>query len=120
MSRVNITFERELNIGFRGHPTHKGRLVVGEIIFVEEKKQWGCFWFIDNIHTARSKIYGDDPFHALTVCLDFVSDFIRGSEADGWTIYWRKEGDHGGLVFPISEETIIARRRTDDGKQMES
>ena len=111
-----ITFERELNIGFRDNPTHKGKLVIGEIVFVKERNQWGCFWFIDNIHTARSKIYGDDPLHALTACLDFVSTFIRGTELDGWTIFWQKPGDHGGFEFPMSEKKLWLNKAPDDCK----
>lgn len=110
MSPLNITLERELNIKFRDQSAHKAKLVIGEIVFVEARHQWGCYWYIDIIHTKQSKIYGDDPLHALTTCLDLVSAFIRGTELDGWTIYWQKEGDHGGLTFPLSEKQSWLKR----------
>src|SRR5258707_4265291 len=116
MSPSNTTLERELNIKFRDQPMHKGRLVIGEIVFVEQKKQWWCFWFMDLIHTKRSKVYGDDALHALTTCLDLVSTFIRGTERDGWTIYWQKEGDHGGLTFPLSEKQSWLKKPTEGQK----
>jgi hypothetical protein len=110
MKIVELNIERELNFRIEGECL-KGRVFVGNIEFQEEKKRWACEWDLSYLHHEVSKIYGKDPLDALLNTLDFLATFIRGSERDGYGIWWKEEGDHGGVGFPMTQEEFWKRKR---------
>lgn len=102
MNTLPFKLERELHFRIRGqHST--GKLFVGDITWLEEKKKWACHWSIAHVHPEVARLYGADPLDALTKTLDFLSSLIRGSEDDGLTVWGQDEGDHAGLTFPQCE-----------------
>jgi hypothetical protein len=76
---------------------------LGDLKWIPEKKKWACRWSVSIIHPEVGLIYGDDPLDALTKTVDFLSSLIRGSELDGLRVWWRKDGDHAGITFPLCE-----------------
>ena len=103
MSTSAFRLERELNFRIRGHPS-TGRLVVGGISWVEAKNKWACEYSLAYVDPEGGRIYGSDPLDALSRALDFLSSLIHGSEDDGLVVWWRTEGDHAGLTFPLCED----------------
>jgi hypothetical protein len=104
MSMKNIDFRLERDLNFRIGGEHStGKLFVGDLVWQEDKKRWACHWSLAYVHPEIGRIYGLDPLAALTNTLDFLSSLIRGSEDDGLIVWWQKEGDHAGLVFPQCE-----------------
>jgi len=88
-----------------------GKLFVGDLVFQEGKNRWACHWSLSHLHHGVSLIYGKDPLDALINTLDFLSTFIRGSEIDGYGIWWQSEGDNGGVRFPITERQLLERNK---------
>jgi len=102
MERFDFVFERELNFRF-GDKVEKGLMTVGRVEKLNDQR-WVCYWSIAYINPERAKIYGEDSLQAATRCLNFLSNLIKGHEEDGWKVWWRYEGDHGGLDFiPFKE-----------------
>ena len=67
---------------------------------------WRCHWSLEILHPTGVAMSGNDPLEALIRCLSCVAQFIRGSEVDGWEIWWQTKGDHGGL--PIIEKWWVS------------
>ncbi len=102
MSTLPFKLERELHFRISGQPS-TGKLSIGDITWLDERKIWACHWSITHIHPEVGRIYGADPIEALTRTLDFLSSLIRDSEDDGLTVWWQVEGDHAGLIFSLCE-----------------
>lgn len=101
---VDYPFQLERPLQFQiGGKVTTGHLFVGNIRWLEDKKQWACHWSISHIHPEVGRLYGSDPLGALTTALDFISSLIRGSEKDGLIVWWKKRGDHAGITFPLCE-----------------
>ena len=97
---------RDLNFRIKGeHCT--GQLRVGDVVWLEEKKRWVCYWSLAYVHPEEGHFYGEDALQAWTRTLDFISSHIRGNEADGLKVWWQYEGDHGGLTFPQCERGAV-------------
>ncbi len=90
-----LPVRRKLNFRFRGK--HRTGFVRIGSIFQKANGMWACRCQLDFIYDIGGKIYGEDPLHALTNCLSFMRSLIRGSEKDGWKIWWLYKGDHGGF-----------------------
>ena len=101
-TETNFRLERELHFSVRGEHT-MGGLFVGDLKWVPSKGKWACHWSIAYIHPELGQIYGEDPLDTVVKTLDFLSSLIRGSEADGLEVWWRKSGDHGGISFTLCE-----------------
>ncbi|MGZ4972389.1 MAG: hypothetical protein ACXWDN_06475 [Limisphaerales bacterium] len=102
MNTQDFKLERDLHFRIRGQPS-TGKLLVGGVSWVEEKKKWACAYSLAHVVPEGGRIYGDDPLDAVSKTLDFLSSLIRGSEDDGLVVWWKVEGDHGGLSFPMCE-----------------
>ena len=76
---------------------------MGDVTWQEDKQRWACHFSMAHVHPEVAKLYGPDPLAAVVNTLDFLSILIRGSEDDGLVVWWRTEGDHAGLTFPLSE-----------------
>ena len=93
-------------------PTHDFKLVRPLNFFIDNRWQpgdvtigpiekhpdgrWRCHCTVAFIHPEDCWLYGEDPIHALDVCLHFVGKLIRRSELEGIRIYQTRERDHGG------------------------
>jgi hypothetical protein len=110
MNTLPFKLERELHFRIGGRPS-TGKLCVGGIRWLEDKQKWACDWSLAHVHPEDGRIYGADPLDALTKTLDFISSLIRGSEDDGLVIWWKVEGDHGGLTFPLCEDQHWKKKR---------
>lgn len=102
LDKIDFKLERDLQFEIENHIT-VGKLIIGGLEWLPEKNKWACNWSISFIHPENGRLYGDDPLSALTVTVDFLSCFIRGSEIDGLRVWWRIKGDHAGLTFPLCE-----------------
>jgi hypothetical protein len=103
MAKV-YTVNMERAFSFRtGDEVKPGKITVGEIRWLPERKEWACDWSIEPINPEVGRIYGKDPLDALIKTLDFLSTLIRGSEIDGLECWWAQPGDHAGFVFRLSE-----------------
>src|SRR5690606_9555366 len=98
MNEIPLGFCRELKLQIKGRSL-KGNLSIESLNFNEAKQKWECRWSLDHLYPSTVGFTGDDPLAALTRTLEFVSDFIRDSNADGFKIYWQSEGDNAGLPF---------------------
>ena len=105
MIQIDFKIERELNFRIGGQHV-KGKVFVGDIFFQEPNNRWACHWSLSHLHHGVSLIYGKDPLDALINTLDFLATFIRGSEVDGYAIWWQSEGDNAGMRFPITEKHL--------------
>jgi len=81
------------------------------LVLSPDHGRWECRWSLDHIYPETVSFRGNDPLQALTTTRDFASNLIRGSEADGLSVRWQKEGDHGGLTFPMCEEEAVTGRK---------
>ena len=86
---------RQLTIGING-VRRRGELRIGDLKECRPGR-WACYWSITFLGDDPSPIYGEDPLQALTRCLFFLEQFVRGSERDGVEIWWQSPGDHAGL-----------------------
>ena len=104
MAATTIEFRLERQLQFRiGGEYSTGKLFVGDVTWQEDKQRWACHFSMAHVHPEVAKLYGPDPLAAVVNTLDFLSILIRGSEDDGLVVWWRTEGDHAGLTFPLSE-----------------
>jgi hypothetical protein len=74
----------------------RGDVTIGPIEKTPDGR-WRCHCTIAFIHPDDCWLYGEDPIHALDVCLHFVGKLIRRSEIEGIRIYQTREFDHGGF-----------------------
>jgi len=102
MNALPFKLERELHFCI-GDQHSTGKLFVGDITWLKDRKKWACHWSLAHVHPEIGRVYGDDPLDSLTKALDFLSSLIRGSEDDGLTIWWQARGDRAGLSFPLCE-----------------
>lgn len=86
-----------------GGRLQEGTLTVGNPLWDAGKQKWACSWSISFVHPDKGITYGADPLDAFIRTLDFLSVLLRGSEEDGLEVYWKEQGDHAGIVFPLSE-----------------
>ena len=100
MNEIPLKFRRELEFEIRGE-RRKGMLSIESLNFNEAKQKWECRWSLDHLYSNTVSFTGDDPLGALIRTLEFASDFIRGSNEDGFKVYWQFEGDNAGLPFTI-------------------
>jgi len=100
MREIPLNFVRELNFVIHGE-ARRGKLTIRSLTFSEAKQKWECHWSLDHLYPDAVSFTGDDPLQALTRTLDFAAAFIRGSELDGFKIYWQFEQDNAGLEFPL-------------------
>ena len=102
MEDIVLNFQRELTFSAGGKKS-KGQLSIPRIVFLPERNQWGCHWSISFIkpeptHYTR----GDDPLEALSRTLQAASALLQDSGIPGLKVWWRTEGDNGGLpVAPL-------------------
>jgi len=97
MQDIMLNFRRELTYS-RGGRVSKGELSIPKIVFLPESKQWGCHWSISFIKPESSQhIRGDDPLEALTRTLQVVSALLLASGIPDLKVWWKTEGDNGGL-----------------------
>jgi hypothetical protein len=96
--RIDLGLVRVLQFRIRGEVT-EGLLQISRLEFLPERRQWACYWSLAFVHPEEAKIYGSDAMEALSQGLDFISNLVRGSERDGLQVWWKTEGDHGGLGF---------------------
>ena len=85
-----LPVRRKLHFSFRGK--HRTGFVTIGSIFQKSNGVWACRCRIAVILHRAANTYGEDPLQALTLCLKFVRDLIRGSEEDGWEIWWLGKG----------------------------
>ena len=102
MEDIVLNFRRELTFS-RGGKISKGELSIPRIVFLPDKRQWGCHWSISFIKPEPTQYTrGDDPLQALTRALQAVSLLLRDSGIPDLKVWWQAEGDNGGLpVMPI-------------------
>jgi len=103
MKEIILNFERELHFILHGQP-RTGYLRVTKLVLSPDHGRWECRWSLDHIYPETVSFRGDDPLQALTTTLDFAASLVRGSEVDGATIFWQRDGDHAGLTFPMCED----------------
>ncbi len=103
MREIPLNFVRDLHFVIRNEP-RVGKLSIHRLVYSEAKQAWECQWSLDHLYPETVSFTGDDPLEALTRTLDFAASFIRGSERDGFKVYWQYEGDNGGLDFSLSAE----------------
>ena len=103
LSFPSFRLERELRFKITGELV-KGTLSIGDLQWNDDKQKWACHWSVTFVHPETGVTYGADPLDAFLRAMDFLSILMRGSEEDGLDVYWKEEGDHSGLVFPLSEE----------------
>ena len=103
MREIQLNFVRELHFLIHNEP-RTGKLSIHRLVFSEAKQKWECHWSLDHLYPDTVSFTGDDPLQALTRTLDFAASFIRGTEKDGFKVYWQEEGDNGGLTIPQTEE----------------
>jgi hypothetical protein len=99
---IELRLVRELQFVIDGE-RKTGELFVGDLQFDPERQRWYCHWSLSFVHPEIGRMSDDDPLDALTCTFDFISSLIRGSEEDGFIVWWRYEGDHAGLTFPQCE-----------------
>jgi len=90
-----LPIRRKLHFRFRGQQK-TGFVSIGSI-FQKRNGVWACRCRIAFLYHRGGAICGEDPLHALTLSLRLVRDLIRGSEKNGWEIWWLSKGDHGGF-----------------------
>jgi hypothetical protein len=100
MNEIPLNFLRELNFEIKGEK-RRGKLSIESLNFNDKKKKWECRWSLDHLYSNTVSFTGDDPLSALVRTLEFASDFVRGSNEDGFKVYWQFEGDNAGLPFKI-------------------
>ena len=80
-----------------------GNLKSGEIAMSGPSKRadgrWECECSISFLLDEPMKIYGEDAFEALSLGLFFLGGLVRGSEKDGWVLWWHEENDHCGFIL---------------------
>ena len=106
MDPVHFCIERELNFSLRGE-LRTGVVRIGRIEYQADRERWVCQWFLSHLHHGTGHIYGGDPLEALCNTLDFLVSFIRESARDGYQVWWREQGDLGGLTFPMLENRSL-------------
>ena len=98
MNEVLLNFRRELTFSKDGSIS-KGEINIPKIVFIPEKKQWGCYWSISFIKPdSRQCIFGDDPLQALSRTLEIASSLLQDSGIADLKVWWQFEGDNGGLT----------------------
>jgi hypothetical protein len=60
MNTVPFKLERELHFRIRNQES-TGKLFVGDITWLEERKKWACHWSLAHVHPELGRVYGDDP-----------------------------------------------------------
>jgi hypothetical protein len=109
MQLIPLNFERELNFT-RSGITQKGRLVISQIEYQEDRDAWACYWSLDFIKPYASRVYGADPLDSLLSALWAASDVIRESGIPELQVWWQQVGDNGGLQEIYRLEQIGQRR----------
>ena len=107
MEEADLTFpgfrlERKLHFRIGGEWA-EGILSIGDLQWKADEQRWVCHWSVSFVHPEIGKTHGADPLDAFLKAVDFLSVLMRGSEDDGLEVSWKEEGDHAGLVFPLSE-----------------
>jgi hypothetical protein len=102
LSFPGFWMERKLRFRMAGELV-EGTMSIGDLQWKADKQKWACHWSVPFVHPETGMTYGADPLDALLRAMDFLSVLLRGSEEDGLDVFWREEGDHAGLVFPLSE-----------------
>ena len=78
-----------------------GSLKSGEIGMSSPREgtngRWTCMCSISFLLDEPMGIHGEDAFEALSHGLLFLGGLIRGSENDGWVLWWQQENDHCGF-----------------------
>jgi hypothetical protein len=102
MDDIVLNFRRELTFSAVGKIS-KGELSIPKVIFLAERRQWGCHWSIDHIKPNPAQfVRGDDPLEALTRALKAASALLQDSGIPDLKAWWKTEGDNGGLpVMPL-------------------
>ena len=100
MNEIPLKLSRELEFEIRGERI-KGKLLIESLNFNEAKQKWECRWSLDHLYPSTVSFTGDDPPDALIRTLEFASDFVRGSNEDGFKVFWQFDGDNAGLPFTI-------------------
>ena len=94
MDDIVLDFRRELTFSV-GSDTCQGELKIPKIVYLPERKKWGCHWSITFIKEEPMCIYGDDPLQALTRTLEAVSKLLQNSGIPDLKVWWKNEGDNG-------------------------
>ncbi len=98
MDNLDFQIERTLNFKHSGQ-IRQGKVRIGGIKFVADQQKWACGVSIDYLFPEPLWLHGDDGLDAFRLCLLFSSDSILGYAEKGWSIWWQKEGDHGGFFY---------------------
>lgn len=93
---MELNLTRTLHFRFGGEVVD-GELAFKRLEFQREKNRWACVWSLAFVHPEEGRIYGHDALEALTKCIEFVTNLVQHSERDGLIVWWKAEGDHGGL-----------------------
>jgi hypothetical protein len=102
MENADFALERTLNFR-RAGMLKQGKVTIGGIKFSTDENKWACRVAIDYLWPEPVWLHAEDALEAFRECLLFASDVILGSTEDGWSVWWREEGDHGGLFYFISQ-----------------
>jgi hypothetical protein len=102
MEDILLNLRRELTFS-AGGKISKGELTIPRIVFLADKAQWCCHWRISFIKPEPTQcIRGEDPLQALTRTLQAVSALLQNSGIPDLKVWWKTEGDNGGLpVMPL-------------------
>jgi len=97
---ADLEFQIERTLTFKHSGKRKqGKVKIGGIRFVADQQKWACRVSIDYLFPESAWLHGDDPLDAFRLCLLFSSDAILGCAEKGWSIWWHREGDHGGFFY---------------------
>jgi hypothetical protein len=93
---IDFRFERVLQFESEGRQ-FTGVVRIGGISEVDGA--FACRFSISVLDNKEREIYGEDPLHALILCLRHISRLIDMVVADGMKIWWLAPGDCGGFSF---------------------
>jgi hypothetical protein len=92
---LDFRLERELHFS-SANTTVTASVSVGGI--VQETDCFACQYDFPIILSKPGRIYGEDPLHALSLCLKHIRALIDNESADdNMDIWWLEPGDHGGF-----------------------
>jgi hypothetical protein len=97
MEDLDFKFERVLT--FRhSEEVRQGKAAIGGMRFLVDRQKWECRVSLDYLLPEPLWPEGADQLEAFRICLFILSETILGATEQGWSVWWQREGDHGGFV----------------------
>jgi hypothetical protein len=97
MKDIEFQMERVLTFKQSGK-TRQGKASVGGVKFDPKEGKWTCRVSTDYLWQEPAWVQGEDPLDAFRTCLFVLSELILGNTENGWSVWWKQEGDHGDFM----------------------